>query len=436
MKVDRDRMVQAIRAALRSSAMRTLGIFAGGNLVVAIVSGLGGVLQSRWIPPDVFGEYRKYGILTGYLNIGLIIVQGALMRQYPYLIGRGDRIEALAVASAAKWWYLALTHVFSLLFVALAGSALLGGDLRAAAGWGVQVIAVWSAFYGVYLGVMYRTSQDFNRLTYNNLYSSTVGFALLVMVKFWDYWGVVSRNGAQLIFGLWLNHKHVPVRVKSEWDPKRLWGLAKISLPISVSGYVSTSMTTATLSFVILRYLGQTDLGIYAISLSLQGMAMTVTASLGQMFYPKIMHKYGETESFAACIRYALKPTALNVVLSTVIVAVLCFMVDPFVRLIIPKYAAAIPIIRILSLSIILTAAALPFVVFVSALRYRTIGCLALVRFAACFVLIGCLPKTLAIIAWSVVGSEIVYVLVGYGLIVFTERYGTGMTVGAKHAAT
>lgn len=429
-------LIQRIKQNGMSNAIRTLSVFAGGSLVISIISGVGGIIQSRWISPEVFGEFRKYGILTGYLNIGLICVNDALMRQYPYLIGKGDQREALEVAAAAKWWYLALSYIVSLLFVALAALSFLRGDARAVAGWGVQIVAVWIAFYGVYLGVMYRTSQDFKRLTYNNLYSSTVGFVLLVIVKLWGYWGVIVRNGVQLVFGLWLNHKHVPVSVRGVWDPKRLWGLAKMSLPISVPGYVSTSLTTATLSFVILRYLGQADLGIYAISLSLQGMAMTVTTSLAQMFYPKIMHKYGETESFTACIRYALKPTFLNVVLSTAIVAVLCIVIDPFVRLIIPKYVAAIPIIRIMSLSIILTAAALPFVVFVSALRYRTIGCLALVRFAACFVLIGCLPKTLAIIAWSVVGAEIVYVLVGYGLIVFTERYGTGVTVGAKHAAT
>jgi hypothetical protein len=124
------------------------------------VSGIGGVVQSRWISPEVFGEFRQYGILTGSLNIGLIIVQDALMRQYPYLIGRGEQGEALKVAAAAKWWYLALSYVFSLAFLVLALFAVLHADLRAAMGWGVQIAAVWSAFYGVYLGVMYRTSQD------------------------------------------------------------------------------------------------------------------------------------------------------------------------------------------------------------------------------------------------------------------------------------
>jgi hypothetical protein len=137
-----------------------------------------------------------------------------------------------------------------------------------------------------------------------------------------------------------------------------------------------------------------------------------------------------------ACIRYAIKPTCLNVALSAAIVAVMCVVIDPFVRLIIPKYVAAIPIIRILSLSIILTAAALPFIVFVSALRYRTIGCLAVARFAACFILIGCLPKTLTNIVWSVVAADVVYVFAGYMLIFFTHRYGNGKAAVVECVAT
>jgi O-antigen/teichoic acid export membrane protein len=331
-------MMQKIHKLIKSNSFQTLSIFAGGNILVSVLGGLGGILQSRWVAPEVFGEFRKYAILSGYLNIGLITVQDALMRQYPYLIGKGDKEEALKVVSAAKWWYMMLSYFFSTLFIALTVMSMLRGDFRAAMGWSVQIAVVWTSFYGVYLGVMYRTSQDFKRLTYNSMFSTIMGLFLLVGVKLWGYWGVALRNALQLLTSLWLNHKYMPVRVKGSFDRKRLIQLAKMSLPISVPGYVSTSLTGATISMVILNYLGHTELGVYSLALTLQGMAMVVTLAIGQMFYPKIMCKFGACEDYRASIEYTIKPTCFSLFISLGIVVVLCLTVGPFIKFVIPKY--------------------------------------------------------------------------------------------------
>lgn len=410
--------MRRIKDILKSPSLFTFGFFAGGNVVVAVLGAIGGLLQARWVAPEVLGEYRKYGILTAYLNIGLIIVQDALMRQYPFLIGKGDKEEALMVVAAAKWWYMALSYLFSALFIVLTGFSLVHCDFRASVGWGVQIVMVWSSFYGIYLGVMYRTSQDFKQLTYNNVLSATFGFILLVVVKVWGYWGVVLRSGIQSLASLWLNHAYAPVKVKSVFDSRRLFQLAKMSLPISVPGYVGTSLTSATMSFLIVKYLGQTDLGIYGVALTLQGMAMIVTSAVGQLFYPKIMHKFGECKDFWSCIKYTIKPTCINLFVSVMIVVLFCIVIGPFVRVVIPKYTDTIPIICILSINIILTAVELPFLVFVSALKYRVISILSVIRFVACFALIFLLPKTLPMIAWSGIFGQLIYVLVGYGVIV------------------
>jgi O-antigen/teichoic acid export membrane protein len=191
-----------------------------------------------------------------------------------------------------------------------------------------------------------------------------------------------------------------------------------MSLPISVPGYVSTSLTGATISMVILNYLGHTELGVYSLALTLQGMAMVVTLAIGQMFYPKIMCKFGACEDYRASIEYTIKPTCFSLFISLGIVVVLCLTVGPFIKFVIPKYIDAVSIIRILSINIVLTAVELPFVVFISTLQYRKIILLSLIRFASCFVLIAIFPKTLSMIVWSTVLAEAAYVAVGYGLII------------------
>ena len=71
----------------------------------------------------------------------------------------------------------------------------------------------------------------------------------------------------------------------------------------------------------------------------------------------------------------------------------LCLVIDPFIRLLLPKYTDAIPIIRILSIQMPLAAGSLPFIVFRAALWYKSVISLALTRFVGTLFAIAILPK-------------------------------------------
>lgn len=414
--------MRLIKNIVHSPSFHTLGIFAGGNLFVAVLGGLGGLLQARWIAPEVFGEFRKYGILTSYFYIGLILVHDGLTRQYPYLIGKGDKAEALEVASAAKWWYLLISWSFTFFFACLLLSSLFRRDFRAVVGWGAQIPAVWIAMFGGYLGVMYRTSSDFKRLSYNNVLSSIIAFLALIFVKAWAYWGLAARLIVQNLASLFINRHYVPVKVKAVYDLKRLVSLSKISLPLSVPGYIQTACLSASVSVIILKYCGQSALGIYGVALTFQGMAMTFTAALNQMFITKLTCRFGETENVFACLKYAMRPTLLSMAAASVLAVCVCLAVGPLVRLLLPRYEAAVPIIRILSISLSLSAAALPLIILRAALWYKSVTALALTRFGVCMMTVALLPKTLAMIAVAIVFGEFCAVVLGFGILTWRHR--------------
>ena len=415
-------MIQKIINIIKGNSFRTLSVFAGGNLFVAVLGGLGGLLQARWIAPEVFGEFRKYGILTSYFYIGLVLVHDGLARQFPYLLGKGNKTEALKVAACAKGWYLFLSWCFSLVFAGLTFASAMKGDFRSAVGWGVQVPCIWAAIYGLYLGVMYRTSSDFQRLSYNNIISSVFGFIALVIVKVWGYWGLAARLILQNVVSLYVNRRYLPVKVKASFDLPRFVALAKISLPLSIPGYIHTSCLGASLSLIVLKYCGQADLGIYGIALTFQGMAMTFTAALNQIFITKMTCKFGETENVLSCLKYAKLPTILSVSAATGLALGLCLLIGPFIRVLLPKYVEATPIIRILAVSLPLSAAALPLIVFQAALWYKSVIALALTRFLICLAAVAVLPKTLAMVAASLILGEFCSLLVGFGILEWNRR--------------
>jgi O-antigen/teichoic acid export membrane protein len=411
-----------LKRIFQSPSLYTLGIFAGGNLYAAVLGGLGGLLQARWIEPSVLGEFSKFGIVTSYLFIGVTFVHEGLARQYPYLIGKGHKDEALRVAACAKWWYIFLACAFSFCFLVLAIWRMVNGDFRSGVGWGAQIACVWTATYGLYLSVMYRTSSDFKRLSYNNVISCSFSFIALILVKLLGYWGLATRAVFQNVAGITINRHYVPVKVKATFDSKRLWALARISLPLSIPGYVQSSFLNATVSFIILKYCGQSGLGIYGVALTLQGMAMTFNAAVNQIFIVKLTSKFGETENVVSCLKYARIPTMLSVGVAMGLAVSLSLLIGPLIRLLLPRYEAAIPIIRTLSLVLPLSAAAMPLILLRSALWFRSVAALALTRFLACLMAVAILPKTLQMIAASVVLGELSVLLVGFGILMLNRK--------------
>lgn len=384
---------------------------------MAVLGGLGGLLQARWIEPGVFGEFRKFGILTAYLNIGLILVHDGLSRQFPYLLGKGNKDGALQVAAAAKWWYLLLSWAFSLLFAALALTSVMKGDYRSAAGWGAQILTIWLAIYGAYLGVMYRTASEFKRLAYNNIISNVLGFGALVIVKVWGYWGLAARMVLQSAVGLYFARLYVPLKVNAALDVKGVVDLAKISLPLSIPGYISTSCLSASLSLIVVTYCGQSALGIYSVALVFQTMAMTFTMAIHQMFITRLTYKFGETGDVIACLKWAKNPTLLSLGAATVLALAFCLVIGPFIRLVMPKYEEAIPVIRILAAQLPLTAAALPLLIIQAALWYKSVSALTLTRVIVCLAAIAVSPKTVGVIAACMILGDFCALIVGFGIL-------------------
>lgn len=394
---------------------KVISIVAGVNFLSVAISGISGILYSRWISPDELGEFNKYGILTGYLSIGLIFVHGALPRQYPYLIGRGEVEEANRVSSAAKWWYLFFSWVGTLIFVGLSLYALQKNNFRAVLGWLVQIPALWFAIYGLYLQSMYRSSNDFIKLSNNQLIASLSAFVMLVFVKFFLYWGFLIRYFLQGSISLWVHEKYNPAPVKARFDLPRLKQLAIMSLPLSIPAYIDTYLLNSSISFFILDFLGERDLGIYSWALMLQGIAMILVRTIHQVYLTKITIRFGQTNNFRDCFYYSLKPTLFSVGASIIISFLFYFMIRPFVTLIAPEYIKSVPVLQILIWQIPLFATGLALIILTTALHYKFVIGIRLIKTMITILLIYFFHDNLLSIAWALVIGDFIYYLLGYG---------------------
>lgn len=421
-----EKVTDVLTRVVKSPTFWTLGVFTGASMISSALSGLGGVIQARWISPEVLGQFQKYGILTSYLAILVVVVQDGLSRQYPYLVGKGDGEEALRVVAAAKTWYVIVTVFAMLLFGVLSLASLCQKDYIGTVGWGVQIIVALCTLFGAYIQTVYRRSLEFKRLSYNGLISSCLGFLSLVFVKFLGFYGLAIKTSIMWIVRFALDAKYIPIKVQMKWDVKRLFELAKIALPLSMEGYIRTSFMTATFGYLVLKFCGAKELGLYGVALAFEGFAALFLNSLMQIFDVKMAYKFGETESIMRSARSLVVPVVLGIACSLAIGIAFCIAIGPFINYFLPKYVEAIPIAYILAIELPLGVMAIPVRLLRVALRYKSIYLISITRVLVVVVGVCLAPKTLAWMTGCRMLAEFVFVFLGMAILLLAikrERY-------------
>lgn len=362
----------------------------------------------------MLGAFNKYGILTAYLALGVVVVDGAFQRHFPVYLGSDQKERAFEVAAVAKWWYMLLVYVGIVVFGGLTLRSLLNQDFEGVFGWLVQIPAYASATYGLYLRILYRSNDDFNRLNKNMVITSLVGIVGLPLVYFFKFSGLAVRSFFQNISNVWIHISNAPYQIKAKFDLQGLTSLAKVSLPLQIPVYLDNHLLKASISLVILERLGEEALGIYAMAIMLQGFLMVFSRSLNQIFTTKTMLNYGKHESLSEGFRYILNPTLFAIGSGVLIVVLFDLAVPILVSNFLPKYTASVVVVQILALELVLALARGPFTLFISALLYREMIYLRILKALLAFALVLSFNGTLIEIVLAIIAAEVLYVIIGY----------------------
>lgn len=408
-----------IQKKVQAKSFKTAAIFTSGNIIVAIIGAVSGILYGRWIEPEVLGSFNKYGILTGYLCLGIVFVDSAFRRHFPVYLGKGQEQKARDVAGFAKWWYLALMWAGLALFSILSFESALAGNWNATAGWIAQIPIYSIATFGLYLKILYRSNDDFLKLNKNMLVTAGAGLFFLPLVYFFKFYGLAARSILQNIINLYTHIRNAPFQIKAKFSKKELFKLAKVSLPIQIPVYLDSHLLKATVSLVILHYLGEKELGIYAMAIMLQGFLMVFSSSLNQIFITKIMLFYGKHDDLAVTFRYIMRPVLLASSLGLLIVITFGFIIGPVIEYMLPKYILVIPVVQILAYEMFFVLVRSPFSLFVSALMYKELIVIRVVKSALTLGLIFIFNNNLKTIAFVIVGASFIHAIAGYMLLLY-----------------
>ena len=339
--------IGSVMALLSSSAM------------ASVLTAAGGLLIARFLGPEVTGAFRAYTIPLVYLSFLSLGVNDGLWRQIPYYVGKGtpDRVDELASAAGAFMLFMSVVLFFG--FVCCASFSLLSRHPYAVFGWLSQAIVCWE-FYGSYLAATYRTLNNFVILARIQMVQTILAFGMVFLMPFVGFYGLCARVALPSLLVVLLYHRNRPIKVTYRFNTKALREVIKIGLPFSIWGTLYTAAWIATENAIILFLGGVTDLGLFSAAYALRAAVNSLPEVVWQVLTPRVVTNLARDGSVRNANARILWVTAGLTGFMILVACAGSFLLDIFVSYLIPKYVAAIPVMKVCLWFPVVQAAFLP----------------------------------------------------------------------------
>ncbi len=377
----------------------------------------------------MLGLFGFLNMVGEYASMSQLGVFNGLNRELPYYSGKGDRRRVNELAAAAQAWAIVVSLLVALAMLPLAVWYGIQGDMWRAVGWLTNAIFAFMLFYSAqpisYLQVTYRTGHDFARLAMVGVVQNAVGLALVVLVAFFNFYGMCLRM--LLTFGVAavLLHYMRPLRVGPKWNTVHLKHLLGVGLPIFGVGLLYYWWATLLNKTLVWVYTGERGMGLYYNVITAATMLELLPQAVSQVVYPRMSEKYGRTGKLQGLLGMTAKPMALTALGMIPVIAVSWWLVEPAMRLVLPKYIEAVPAMRWGLLAPFISSFA-PVTLVFNVVRRQDLYVVAILLGVAMYW--GCLlwllrgGVTLMAFPQAMLMGQAVYMLSSYALVLYLVR--------------
>lgn len=343
-----------------SSFGKVLVRFSSAQVISNILRLVAGFLIVRIIAPELYGIFSGVGVFLGYVMMGHLGVISGLGRELPYQLGKGKRKMVKEYANIGLWVSIFVGIIASIIFSYFAIHNYLGhGDLNLTLVYTCYaILGFFHIINNAYLPVLYRTNNDFNKLSRINIISGIVNIISVLLVVYFSFYGLLIRAILVILIRFFLLYYYKPFKLSPKYDYKSLKNLIKIGIPIYAVGQVRPLWNTIQ-NTILFSVGGALQFGFYALVNIINGAVGVIPGSFSQVVYPRMAIQLGEGLGKNEILKQVKKPTIFQFSLLFVIAIIGSLLLPYIIPIILPKYvngvAAAqwaffIPVIQSLGL--------------------------------------------------------------------------------------
>ncbi|HBS85003.1 MAG: hypothetical protein A2W91_07190 [Bacteroidetes bacterium GWF2_38_335] len=317
---------------------KTLIKFATSQAFSNLLRVISGFLVISLIDPELYGNYSGVGVFLGYILLGHGGIINGLSRELPYELGKGNDEYARQMASSVFVLSIWISVFSSLVFLLFSLYYFIVGEyLFALIFLSYVIIAGLYLLNSQYLPVLYRTNNDFNSLSKQNIFVGIGNLASVALVYYFSIYGLMARGVFLAVYQFFLLYKNKPYKITFEFQWEHYKKLLKTGIPIFIVGQINPLWATI-LNSIIFSVGGAVNFGLYALSTIVNSTVGVIPTSFSGVIYPRMNIMYGQGKSISYILKSHLKPMFFQFGVMMIIALIGVFLLPVAVPLLIPKY--------------------------------------------------------------------------------------------------
>ena len=348
-------------------------------MAIGLVSGF---WIARLLGPHDYGVWNAVSLVLAYGAYMEFGVLSAMGRELPLYIGEGDLQKAAAVDGAARYTTICGAILASMVVLAFSfspnHSSMMALGLRIMA-----VVLILQQIY-TYHRIVLRSNNQIGELSRQQVVLAIINAGLSISLVV-----VLALTGRMIAAALTQAVIVMYALYRNPWQPVPkfnlafTWSLMRVGIPILVSGFIITMLTSIDRLMVII-FLDATQLGYLGLALLLVSVISLIPAMASQVLYPRINYHFGNTGRNIEALRsYVLIPPVILSSLLPLLIGPLYLILPYVVKTILPAYTHGIAAARIIVVGIFfygILGLTDYFLVTTGKLKqYALFGCIALV---------------------------------------------------------
>lgn len=331
---------------MRSDHSETIGHFIfyliamAGSAILVLTQG---IILRKILAPELYGNFHFFTTFLIYLSsihLGLVL---AAEREIPYLLGKKSIDELRKVQNVTFTTIISLTIV--VILVGLAASflvkpvkdALLVNSFRLILG--ILLFQEIIIFYET----LTRGYRNFSLISRRVFLTSFFNVVFSIILS--HFYGLLGALFGLLLASIIMASFYCITyfnKIKIEFEKEVFVFLLKIGLPLLLASLFYTLLTTIDSILVYLKF-GAETLGFYTLAPLIFMVSNLVSRVMGIVLYPRFLFQYGEeNENERFLYERINKSLRIIIIITSLIIGILFFTIDPFIKLFLPQYSLGI----------------------------------------------------------------------------------------------
>lgn len=344
----------ALPDAPARSAASDAALFTIGAYIAQLLLFVAGVAQKGILGPRSAGYWALMGTFATFLSIAPLGALDGANRHIPFYRGRNDREKAAVIADTASSFTLVASAVAGGLLVALA--LLAGPHWAPEIQYGILILGILAPLRflsDAHEGLIQATKR-FKVASMAVIARAFIALTLqTLLVILFGYYGMFMGLAASTIGVLILwnrlgvtSFRRPAFRWRIEGKPLR--ELLRFGVPMMIHSQIWL-LFLAIDNLIVAHYLDVTNLGYYALAVSVTTYIMLLPKSIGAALAPRMSERFAARQRVSDIQHYATDVQRLLAdMLIPLFVAGAFFFLPVLIRHALPAFTPAIPVVRIM----------------------------------------------------------------------------------------